>query len=138
MNFFDGHFETVHLERADAFGIPRPVYQCLAQAAISAWELANIEPVLLEPLDGRKGGICTLYGKEHVFQIRVECHFPVPVVCLDIGNLDDPSELQNVGGGDAEDFDNWRLIVSLMLKAEGFVGMSWEEFEQWNREHGFA
>ena len=138
MNFFDGHEETVRLERGQSFGIPPPIYQCLAQAAISAWELAGIEPILLEALDGRAGAVCTLYGRKHVFQIRVECHFPVPIVCLDIGEMDDPTAFRNVGGGDAEDFHNWRVIVSSMLEAEGFVGATWEEIEQWNRDHGFV
>jgi hypothetical protein len=42
MNFFNGHEETVHLEGGQSFGIPPLIYQCLAQAAISAWELAGI------------------------------------------------------------------------------------------------
>ena len=44
MNFFDGRFETVHLERGQSFGIASDIYCSLAQAAIAASELAGIEP----------------------------------------------------------------------------------------------
>jgi hypothetical protein len=32
--------------------------------------------------------------------------------------MDDPASFRNIGGGDAEEAHNWRLIVSLILEAE--------------------
>lgn len=138
MNYFDGHHETVRLENGRSFGIPRRIYYCLAQAAISAFELAAIEPVLLEHLpDNRPGAICTLYGKSYVFTIQIAMETP-PVVALHRQDLDGLGSLACVCGGDACSFEVWQQIVSHMLEAEGFVGATWEEIEQWNREHGFA
>jgi hypothetical protein len=39
---------------------------------------------------------------------------------------------------DANDLKVWRTIVLCMLETEGFRGMSWDELQVWNREHGFA
>jgi hypothetical protein len=90
MNFFDGHFETVHLERGQSFGVDATVYHALAQAAISASELASFEPLLLEPLeDGKRGVVCTLYGSKLAFSILVECAALPPVVVLSMVALDD-------------------------------------------------
>jgi hypothetical protein len=137
-NYFDGRHETVHLEHGQSYGIPRKVYQALAQAAISAHELAGIEPTLLEHLsDNRPGCLCTLYGKEFVFTIQVVMN-PPPVVVLNKQALDECGEFVCVCGGDANSFAVWRGIVSHMLKAEGFTGATFEEIEAWNREHGFT
>jgi hypothetical protein len=98
---------------------PVSIYQYLIQTAVSTQELIGTGSVALEALEGQTGALCTLFGRKHVYQIRLECHFPVPIVCLDIGEIDDPASFQNVGGGDAEDIHNWRLIVLLILEAEG-------------------
>jgi hypothetical protein len=139
-NFFDGHYETIHLERGQSFGIPPRIYQCLAQAAISASELGGIEPQILEPLhDGRPGAICTLFGRLHAFSIQIEIKPPPPIVALGMSLLDDPAPpLQPECGGNARDFTIWREIVERMLKAEGFVGATCEQIDQWNAAHGFT
>ena len=60
---FDGRRETVRLERGRFLGIRPNNYQCLAQTAISASELASIEATVLESLEnGKPGAVCTLYG----------------------------------------------------------------------------
>jgi len=48
MKCFKGRDETIHLENGHSFGIPPNIYQMLAQAAISASELAGIERALIE------------------------------------------------------------------------------------------
>ena len=71
---FDGRRETVRLEGGRFLGIRPNNYQCLAQAAISANELASIEVRVLEPLEsGKPGAVCTLYGAKFAFSILVEC-----------------------------------------------------------------
>ena len=136
---FDGHHETVHLENGRSFGIPRGIYQRLAQAAISAFEWGAIEPVTLEHLPNSKAGaICTLYGRTHVFTIVIAMD-PRPVVDLARAKLDDRTgELVHVYGGDANSFGVWHGIVSRMLEAEGVAFATLEDIEEWNREHGFA
>ena len=71
---FDGRRETVRLERGRFLGIRPNNYQCLAQTAISASELASIEATVLESLENSKpGAICTLYGAKFAFSILVDC-----------------------------------------------------------------
>jgi hypothetical protein len=135
---FDGKHETARLENGLSFGIPPRVYYCLAQAAISAYELAGIEPVTLEHLpDNRPGAICTLYGKVSAFTIQIAMEHP-PVVALNAQGLDELGGFICICGGSAYDFDTWRKIVTHMLQAEKYVGMTFAELEEWNREHGFA
>jgi hypothetical protein len=131
MNFVNGRDETVHLERGESFGIPAHIYQCLAQAAISANELAGIEPVLLEPLEsGKPGALCCLYGKQYSFSILIECANVPHVVVLSMVGLDDFIPPEAVVEGHADSLDVWRAIVALMLQAEGFVGATLDETEQ--------
>ena len=118
MNLFAEYLTPEYLEQADKYRIPYPVFQCLAQTVFDVQRFTGIEPVSLEPLENRAGASCILYGRKYVFRIRVETHFPVPVVCLDQGSLDDPSDLPNIGGGDAENLSNWSLILALILQAE--------------------
>jgi len=73
MNCFKGRDEAIHLENGHSFGIPPKVYQYLAQAAVSASELASIEPLLLQPLEDGKPRVCTLYGAKFAFSILVDC-----------------------------------------------------------------
>jgi len=69
MKDFMGHHETVPLEKGQSFGIPPNIYQALAQAAISASELAGIEPALIEPLEsGKLGALCSLYASNPSFR----------------------------------------------------------------------
>src|SRR5258708_3957089 len=128
MNFFNGRHETVRLENGRSFGIPRRIYRFLAQAAISASELADIEPQILEHLENdRPGCVCILYGKEFAYTIQIECEPPPPpIVALGISLLDDPTLPEPVTGGDARSFDTWRVLVDAMLRSEGFVGLTAE------------
>jgi hypothetical protein len=108
-------------ELGQSFKISPMVYQFLIQTIVTAKE-GGMEPSQLEPLKDRTGAVCTLYGRKYVYQIRIETHFLVPVVCLDIGGMDvSPSSFRNIGGGDAENPHNWELIVAMLLKAEGFI-----------------
>jgi hypothetical protein len=137
-HFFDGRHETVHLENGRSFGIPPRIYQCLAQPAISASELAGIEPQILEHLPGgRRVAVCTLFGAQP-FTIQIDIDPPPPIVGLGMCGLDDPTpSLERECDGDARRFATWRGIVECMLRAEGFVGASAEELDQWNAAHGF-
>jgi hypothetical protein len=105
-------------EQADKFRVPSPIFQCLIQTVANIQCLTGIESVSLEPLEKRAGAACILYGRKYVFRIRVECDFPVPMICLDQGNLDDPSDLPNIGGGNAENLFNWSRVLALILQAE--------------------
>jgi hypothetical protein len=102
MSFFDGKYETTHLERGESYGLSPRVYQNLAQAAISAEELCGIEPVLLEPIGGG-GCVCTLYGQTNAYQIGIHTHPPnaPPIAVLKIMELDDPQS--HLGQGDLQD-----------------------------------
>jgi hypothetical protein len=90
---------------------------------------------------GGPGCVCTLYGKANAYQIAIHCLPPEapPIVVLKIQGLDDPqaSSRLPVFGGRADAFATWQVLVSRMLEAEGFVGMSLPELEAWNREHGY-
>ena len=62
-------------------GFRPEIYQSLAQAAISASQLAQIEPMMLEALEnGNPGVVCTLYRSKFAFSILVECGALPPVV----------------------------------------------------------
>jgi hypothetical protein len=145
MSYFDGHYETVRLERGERFGIPWDIYQCLAQAAISVSDLAGIEPILLEPLmvktpDGKSftpgGAVCTLFGRRLCFKLTIETSRS-PIVTLTATGLDNISAQECVlAHGDAESKSVWRSVVVAMLEAEGYRGTSNAELEAWNREHG--
>jgi hypothetical protein len=145
---FDGHYETVRLENGERFGIAWNIYQCLAQAAISVSELAQIEPILMERLlvkddSGKRfvsgGAVCTLYGRTLCFKLVIETHFPEPIVTLTAAGLDNARGSESViVHGDAEASSVWRRILAAMLAAEGFQGMSLDELDSWNREHGLA
>jgi hypothetical protein len=108
------------VEQGQSFGLPPEIYQCLAQAAVSASELASIEPLLLEPLEnGKPGLVCTLYGNKFAFSILVECAALPPVVVLSMAALDDFIPPLSVVQGHADSLDVWRAILSRMVQAEG-------------------
>ena len=114
----------------------------LAQAAISAQENCGIQPIMLEAFSDGPGCVCTLYGKQLAYQIAIHCSPPEapPIVVLKVMELDDPQAALRlpVFGGRADAFATWQVLVSKMLEAEGFVGMSLPELEAWNREHGYT
>ena len=71
---FERRTETCAPGTWQFLGIRPNNYQCLAQTAISASELASIEATVLESLENSKpGAICTLYGAKFAFSILVDC-----------------------------------------------------------------
>jgi hypothetical protein len=89
MNYIDPRDETMHLERGESFSVPRALYCRLAQCCLSAAQVGEIEPQLLEPLsDGRAGCLTTLFGQTYCFTIELMIG-PRPVVTLHETLLDE-------------------------------------------------
>ena len=80
----------VRLERGRFLGIRPNNYQCLAEAVVSASELASIEATLLEPWRTVSQG--------------QSVRFTAPLLVVQ---------------GRANDYGVWRVIVSRMLQDEG-------------------
>jgi hypothetical protein len=135
---FDGHRETVHLERGERFGIPPAVYQMLAQAAISASELGGIEPILIQQLAQRAGAMLQLYGRSWSFLVVVDCSISPPGLQLSVCELDAKRPFHRpIYNGNANAHSDWACVVSMMLEAEGFEGSSLDDLDAWNLGHGF-
>jgi hypothetical protein len=83
------------MERGKSFGIAPNIYHLLAQAAISAEELAQIAPQVLTPhQDGRPGAILFLWGQEMEFFVSVDCSIDPPEVQLSACGEDEPEKFR--------------------------------------------
>jgi hypothetical protein len=129
---FNGRFETVRLERGESFGIPPMTYQKLAQASISCSELGGVEPTMIEKLEnGEPGCVCTLFGKHSMYQIKLEIGFN-RMTLFGLG-LDSGETADELFNGKADSYGDWSNLVYTVLNAEGFEGMTAEQFEVCDR-----